>query len=1534
MPEHLRDYLGDPGAGAALPGAVADTLAAAFGADLGGVRVHTGEQAERAAAQLGARAFTIGRDIWLGAGESPSDLALMAHEVTHVVQQGAAPVASPAVQVGATGTAPALSREAAPATAEEGPGLLSVIGEELAALARHVPGYTLLTVIAGYDPIACEGVPRTPERLLEGLLDLVPFGSDIVARLRSSELLGQIVGAIEAGLVAHNLTKERFLREVSQTWDEMSLLEGIDGNLAILGRHLRAVMNDVMGFAGQMVDEALALIRRAAVGLAETALESPAIAPTWRLATKVFHRDPLRDTPVEAPTEEILGDFLHLAGRDEVLGQLRERGALARAAEWIDTQLARFGGLFAEAVALFTDAWEAIQPANIARLLDTVTSLAQRAFALVGRIMAFVGDLLAKLLELVKDALLGWLSRVANGTRGFPLLTVVLGQDPFTGTPVARSAENLIKGFICLLPGGEATYAKLAESGVIAQAGARIEGEMQRLGISFEMITGIFTGIWNTLSLQDLLDPIGAFTRVIDRFLEPIQRLVEFVGTVIGVVVDLILRLMDFPSDLIGSIIGNVTSSLDKIGEDPVGFLVHLLEALKTGVMGFLTHIGTHLAQGLTSWLTRGLGKVGLTVPEDFSLKGVLGLVLDVLGLSVETLWTKLGEEIGPEKVASIREGAAKLGEAWSFVVAVQTEGLSAVWRFLADKLSGLWDGLLAAAENWVLTEIVEAAAAKLLSMLDPTGVMAVINSFVAFFRAVQSAIDYLRDILAIVDQYVSTIAAIAAGNIAPGAAKLEAALAAGIPVALGFLAAQVGLSNVPEKLVELIQGLRALVDEALTWLVKQAVRIGGNALTALGFGGPEAPGTPDPAAAGAPSPDTRTPEQKQQALDAGLAAAADLEASGKDVPAIEAELPGIAARFGMAWLKLVVEQVDGADASVHVEGKVNPEGRTPTRKVKNDGDGPKRGDHIFANGLGGQLTAMRAAVAEALGSTGPAAPALSVLDAALVEAAAAARGIPELVVRKGGGRESGGDAHSQAFGASSQIAVQAVTSLAHALARFYADGPERLPAEQATRHVAAAGADAHVQVGRWLDTVVDVESVPLLPKDQQAALAQGRAALDRIRAALARGIGRVLSSDDETGPIHQVVNLNGRTHHLDDDGPGGTPMLHSVGVVLSALTVPVFSALMADYRAATTKKRRKELTQRMAEWLAANPRFVPGAGAPGIGAIQTHGTKPLSLADAGVPLWAMESEHVIPFTVIRRLWEVIGTHSANDSRKQLHAEDAGLTTIMIYERAADRKTGVESSRRDGLAEEFKAMTDRYWAREDAGTERPERVMRAWVTRALTREGQWYATTTADAVTWEHAQLDPASGLTRGAARDEAAPVPAVGAIQSAVTQEIADATAILEEALAELVRPQPEAAADPAAQAVPGPGDPARFGPMNPGPLPDQIGATFRSSTYSGVVLTAPLELYRVYGGKAGKIGSYWTRTRPSGALQAQLDSALNPSWGNSATLVAVIRVPAGTTIYDGIAAGQAIDNGGWLVGGGSQVFIPKVDPSWLVEA
>ncbi len=109
------------GSGAPLPSDVRSFFEPRFGHDFSGVRIHTGDEAARAARGTQARAYTIGRDIVFGAHQyapgTGEGRRLLAHELTHVVQQDASPDRSATLQraCGLAGIgAPAGCTEAAP----------------------------------------------------------------------------------------------------------------------------------------------------------------------------------------------------------------------------------------------------------------------------------------------------------------------------------------------------------------------------------------------------------------------------------------------------------------------------------------------------------------------------------------------------------------------------------------------------------------------------------------------------------------------------------------------------------------------------------------------------------------------------------------------------------------------------------------------------------------------------------------------------------------------------------------------------------------------------------------------------------------------------------------------------------------------------------------------------------------------------------------------------------------------------------------------------------------------------------------------------------------------------------------------------------------------------------------------------------------------------------------------------------------------------------------------------------------------------
>lgn len=84
------------GGGQPLEAGVRATMEASFRQDFSGVRVHTGGKAAESARAVQAQAYTVGNDIVFGGSNyspgTPTGQRMLAHELTHVVQQRSGPV--------------------------------------------------------------------------------------------------------------------------------------------------------------------------------------------------------------------------------------------------------------------------------------------------------------------------------------------------------------------------------------------------------------------------------------------------------------------------------------------------------------------------------------------------------------------------------------------------------------------------------------------------------------------------------------------------------------------------------------------------------------------------------------------------------------------------------------------------------------------------------------------------------------------------------------------------------------------------------------------------------------------------------------------------------------------------------------------------------------------------------------------------------------------------------------------------------------------------------------------------------------------------------------------------------------------------------------------------------------------------------------------------------------------------------------------------------------------------------------------------
>ena len=108
-PSLVRDVIGS--SGRPLDASTRASMEPRFGYDFSQVRVHNDERAAESARAVSANAYTVGNHVAFGAGHyapgTQNGQRLMAHELTHVVQQGSGPVAGRPVGNGISLSEPA-----------------------------------------------------------------------------------------------------------------------------------------------------------------------------------------------------------------------------------------------------------------------------------------------------------------------------------------------------------------------------------------------------------------------------------------------------------------------------------------------------------------------------------------------------------------------------------------------------------------------------------------------------------------------------------------------------------------------------------------------------------------------------------------------------------------------------------------------------------------------------------------------------------------------------------------------------------------------------------------------------------------------------------------------------------------------------------------------------------------------------------------------------------------------------------------------------------------------------------------------------------------------------------------------------------------------------------------------------------------------------------------------------------------------------------------------------------------------------------
>jgi hypothetical protein len=306
---------------------------------------------------------------------------------------------------------------------------------------------------------------------------------------------------------------------------------------------------------------------------------------------------------------------------------------------------------------------------------------------------------------------------------------------------------------------------------------------------------------------QKYVDARNAVDERINQMKEANKGLLDRAKEALGGVIETIMQL----KAMISGILSKAAGVIDKIIQDPIGFLGNLVSAVKMGLQGFVANIGEHLKKGLLGWLFGALAEAGIQLPGSFDLKGILSLVMQLLGLTYANLRARAVKLVGPKVVERLEQVA----EVFKIL---QSEGPAGLWKFIKDKLSELKEQAMGQIKEFVITKVITAGITWLISMLNPAS--AFVKACKAIYDIVMFFIERGSQIAGLVNAILDSIGAIASGAIGGAAKLVENALGKAVPVAISFLASLLGLGGIGAKIRSIIEKIQKPVNDAIDKVV------------------------------------------------------------------------------------------------------------------------------------------------------------------------------------------------------------------------------------------------------------------------------------------------------------------------------------------------------------------------------------------------------------------------------------------------------------------------------------------------------------------------------------------------------------------------------------------------------------------------------------------------------------------------------------------------------------------------------------------
>src|SRR5690606_6302752 len=270
--------------------------------------------------------------------------------------------------------------------------------------------------------------------------------------------------------------------------------------------------------------------------------------------------------------------------------------------------------------------------------------------------------------------------------------------------------------------------------------------------------------------------------------------------------------------------IRGIGDTIQLIVADPMRFAQNLIRAVARGIQGFGERIWKHIKAGLLAWVLGPLTEMGVQLPARLDLKGVISVILQVMGLTYPQLRPRIVRALDPH-------GEVKVGVVERLIEAVailRSEGLAGLWRKLLDYVQNLQMTVLNGIRDWVVRAAVQAGIRKLVAWSNPAG--ALIDILLTIYNLIVFFVERFQQILDFAASVFDSLGKIARGQLSDAANAVEASMARTIPIIISFLVRLLGLPDIGGTIRRIITNLRARVhaafDRLLNWVVSKVKKL------------------------------------------------------------------------------------------------------------------------------------------------------------------------------------------------------------------------------------------------------------------------------------------------------------------------------------------------------------------------------------------------------------------------------------------------------------------------------------------------------------------------------------------------------------------------------------------------------------------------------------------------------------------------------------------------------------------------------------